>query len=254
MTECHVGQEGAALLKLGFAFMSSGLMTMGVAYAVRITLLRKVGFEATGWYQSAWTLGGLYVGFILQAMGADFYPRLTASANDNEQCNRLVNEQARVGLLLAGPGVLATLTGAPLVMSIFYSAKFAAGLGGLRWICLGAGLRVITWPMVFIVLAKGRQDILFLTDVAWTTVNLCLSWLCVSTLGLNGAGVAFFGAYIFHGLLVYPVVSRLSGFRWSLETKRTGLMFFSMVVVVFGGFYVLPLAAAGGIGATAASG
>ena len=51
---------------------------MGVAYVVRITVLRKVGIEATGLYQSAWTLGGLYVAFILQAMGADFYPRLTA--------------------------------------------------------------------------------------------------------------------------------------------------------------------------------
>ena len=51
--------ESAALLKLGFAFMSSGLMTMGVAYVVRITVLRKVGIEATGLYQSAWTLGGL---------------------------------------------------------------------------------------------------------------------------------------------------------------------------------------------------
>src|SRR5690348_9125671 len=103
----HVKQEAAPLLKLGIAFMASGLMTMGGAYAVRILVMRTLGFEATGLYQSAWTLGGLYVGFILQAMGADFYPRLTAVANDNAECNRLVNEQARVGLLLAGPGVIA---------------------------------------------------------------------------------------------------------------------------------------------------
>jgi enterobacterial common antigen flippase len=48
--------EAAALLKLGFAFMSSGLMTMGVAYLIRITVIREVGVEATGLYQSAWTL------------------------------------------------------------------------------------------------------------------------------------------------------------------------------------------------------
>ena len=70
----EVRQEVGALLKLGSAFMASGLMTMGVAYLVRIIIARKIGFDATGLYQSAWTLGGLYVGFILQAMGADFYP------------------------------------------------------------------------------------------------------------------------------------------------------------------------------------
>ncbi len=57
--------------------MASGFLMMGAAYAVRIIITRKVGLDAAGFYQSAWTLGGLYVGFILQAMGADFYPRLT---------------------------------------------------------------------------------------------------------------------------------------------------------------------------------
>jgi PST family polysaccharide transporter len=78
---------------LGFAFVSSGLMTMGVAYVVRTTVLRKVGLAATGLYQSAWRLGGLYVAFILQAMGADFYARLTACVANRQECNRLVNEQ-----------------------------------------------------------------------------------------------------------------------------------------------------------------
>ena len=48
-------------------------------------------------------------------MGADFYPRLTAVSKDNVACNRLVNEQARISLLLAGPGVIGTLTLAALV-------------------------------------------------------------------------------------------------------------------------------------------
>ena len=74
----QVGQEAAALLKLGFAFMASGLLMSGAAYAVRLIVVRKVGFDAAGLYQAAWGLGGLYLGFILQAMGADFYPRLTA--------------------------------------------------------------------------------------------------------------------------------------------------------------------------------
>src|SRR5206468_2750440 len=108
VTLAAIRQETSELLRLGFVFMSSSLMTTGAAYAVRIIILRKLGFEATGLYQSAWTLGGLYVAFILQAMGADFYPRLTASARDDATCNRLVNEQTLIGMLLAGPGVIAT--------------------------------------------------------------------------------------------------------------------------------------------------
>jgi enterobacterial common antigen flippase len=248
MSASRVGREAAALLKLGFAFMSSGLITMMVAYVIRITLLHKVGYAATGFYQSAWTLGGLYVAFILQAMAADFYPRLTASVNDNIACNRLVNEQAQIGLLLAGPGVIATLTFAPVVIALLYSSKFAPAVGILRWICLGATLQVITWPMGFIIMAKGRPGLLVFCELAWGIVSIGLAWICVTSFGLNGAGFAFFASYVFHGLIIYPIVRRLSGFRWSAENRQTGLLFLSLIAAVFSGFFLLPLMWASVIG------
>jgi PST family polysaccharide transporter len=253
VTPSQVRQEASALLKLGSAFMASGLMTMGVAYFVRILVLRKIGFEATGLYQAAWTLGGLYVGFILQAMGADFYPRLTASIQNHEECNRLVNEQTLVGLLLAGPGVLATLTFAPLVVALFYSAKFGDAVEVLRWICLGATLQVITWPMGFIIVAKGRQNLFFVSELAWTIVAISLAWFCVRvrSYGLNGAGMAFFGSYVFHWLLIYPIVRRLSGFRWAPANRKIGLFFGGLIFTVFGGLHLLPQSIAVTIGALA---
>ena len=236
----QVVAEISALLKLGVAFMISSLMTLGVAYTIRITVLHKVGIEATGLYQSAWTLGGMYVGFILQAMAADFYPRLTAHINDHPSCNRLVNEQARVGLLLAGPGVLATLTFAPVVIAVLYSSRFGASVPLLRWICLGATLQAITWPMGFIIVAKGRQMLFIFSEVTWAIVSLALTWVCVGRFGLNGAGIAFFLSYVFHGILVYPIARHLSGFRWSRENLGTGAIFLTVIAIVFCAFSFLP--------------
>jgi enterobacterial common antigen flippase len=248
MTTSQVGREAVELLKLGFAFMASGLMMMGSAYAVRIIILHKLGFDATGLYQSSWTLGGLYVGFILQAMGADFYPRLTASSTDNIACNRMVNEQAQIGLLLGGPGVIATLTFAPLVIALFYTAKFGPAVELLRWIALGVTLRVINSPIGYIILAKGKQAFFFWSELAWTIVNVGLTWVCVSSFGLKGAGIAFFASYVFHGLLIYQIVHRLSGFRWSPANKQMVLLFFSLIGVVFCGFYVMPFVFAVSVG------
>jgi PST family polysaccharide transporter len=212
-------------------------------------VLRDAGFEAAGLYQSAWALGGLYVGFILQAMGADFYPRLTAVSKNDGECNRLVNEQAQISLLLAGPGVIATLTFAPLVIALFYSAQFAPAVSLLRWICLGMMLRVVAWPMGFIVLAKGAQKIFFWTEVAATLVHVGLAWWLVKQFGLDGSGAAFFGLYIWHGILIYFVVRRLSGFRWSAVNRKLGRLFLPLTGIVFCSFYLFPfwLATAGGI-------
>jgi len=251
VTRTQVRHETAALLKLGFAFMASGVLTLGAAYAVRTMVLRVEGLEAAGYYHAAWTLGGLYVGFILQAMGADFYPRLTGVARDNVECNRLVNEQAQISLLLAGPGVIATLTFASMVITVFYSAEFSSAVEVLRWICLGTALQVITWPMGFIIVAKGAQKVFFLAELAWTVINVGFSWICVSSFGLIGAGIAFFASYVFHWLLIYPSVRRLSGFRWSAANSKIGLLFLSLIAAVFGGFYVLPTLLAIGIGTLA---
>jgi enterobacterial common antigen flippase len=240
VTLSQISREAMALLNLGVAFMASSLMVTGVGYTVRVILSKQVGFAATGMYQSAWTLGGLYVGFILQAMGADFYPRLSAVSRDNAECNRLVNEQALVGLLLAGPGVIATLTFAPLVIAVFYSARFGAAVGILRWVCLGTILQVITWPMGFIIVAKARQVIFIVCELAWSVVSLGLAWVFIGKYGLLGAGLSFFGSYVFHGFLIYVVTNKLSGFRWSSQNIRTGLLFMVLVSVVFGSVMVLP--------------
>ena len=247
----EVRREAWLLLRLGFAFMASGFMMMGAAYAVRAMILRIEGLDAAGLYQAAWTLGGIYVGMILQAMGTDFYPRLTNSIRDNQQSNRLVNEQAQVSLLLAGPGVIATLMLAPLLMIAFYSAKFAAATNVLQWICLGMALRVITWPMGFIIVARGEQTIFFLTELAWTVVNVGLSIVCLKHFGLEGAGIAFFGSYVFHGLMIYPIVRRLSGFRWSTENLKVGLLFVALIGTVFVSSILLPRIAATAVGSAA---
>jgi len=248
LTTPQVREEIAGLLKLGIAFMASGLLVPGVAYLVRVILLQSAGMAATGMYQSAWTLGGLYINFILQAMGADFYPRLSATANNNCECNRLVNEQALIGILLAAPGVIATLTFAPLVIAIFYSAKFTPAVEVLRWICLGTMLQVITWPMGFIIVAKARQDLFLLSEFAWAVVATGLAWVCIRNFGLNGAGIAFFGSYIFHWILVYPIVRWLSGFRWSEQNVRIGGVSLLLIAAAFTGFYALPSKAAIGLG------
>ena len=187
-------------------------------------------------------------------MAADFYPRLTAVAKDNAECNRLVNEQAEISFLLAAPGVMATMTFAPLVIALFYTAKFAAAVEPLRWICFGMALRIIAWPMGFIIVAKGLQSIFFWAEVAATVVHVGLAFVLVDYFGLTGAAMAFFGLYIWNGLLVYLIVRQLSGFRWSAANRRIGLWLLPVLGAVFCGFHWLPFWLATAVGTLAAIG
>jgi PST family polysaccharide transporter len=235
-----ITSEAASLIKLGLVFMTSAFLTLSTGYAVRTIVLGKVGLEAAGYYQAAWTLAGLYVGFVLQAMGAGFYPRLVGVARNDLECNRLVNEQARVNLLLGAPGVLGTLTLAPLIITLLYSDRFHLAVDVLRWTCLGMALRVSSWPMGFIIVAKGRQTLFFIAELAWSSVGLLLAWTCITEFGLVGAGIAFFGSYVFHWLMIYAMVRTVSGFRWSAANARASLLMSCLIAGVFAGFYALP--------------
>ena len=240
LSAIEISRETAALLKLGCIFMCSTVMGFGSAYVVRTIVLRQMGMEATGLYHAAWTLGGMYVGIILQAMGADFYPRLTADAKNTETCSRLVNEQTRAGLLLAGPGIVATIVFAPLVLVAFYGRAFGEAVGLLRWICLGVTMRLISWPMSFVFVARGEQRVFFTTDLAWTVVHIVLAWVGVKVLGSSGAGLAFFGSYIFHVILMYVLLRRMYGFRWSRDTYISGCVLLSSISLAFCAVQVLP--------------
>jgi len=226
-------REAALLLKLGLAFLASGLLMSGAAYAVRTFVLRTLGLEAAGMYQAAWTLGGLYVGFVLQALGTDFYPRLVGVAHDHDACNATVNEQAQASLLLAAPGIVATITFAQLVVHVFYSAAFGGAVELLRWMCLGMALRVITWPVGYIVVAKNRQVVFFALEAAWAIFNVAATWWCLRAFGLEGAGIAFMLSYVFHALIVYPTARRMTGFRWSGDNLRAGSYFVLTVAAAF---------------------
>jgi len=250
LTMHQAREEISSLLRLGVVFMTTGMMPLGAGYLVNIIMLRKFDLAAVGCYSAASTLGIQYVKFITDAMGADFYPRLTAVASDHQECNRLVNEQAEVGLLLAVPGVIATLTFAPLVIWLFYSSAFVPAVEILRWICLGMMLRVVSWPMGFILVAKGERKLFFLTELLANGLFVFLVWAGLTVFGLKGSGIAFFGLYVVYWTGIYFVVRRLSGFRWSRANLRLAAIFAPGIAAVFVSWYELPRIATVILGAT----
>ncbi len=236
----EIGEDVRRLITLGLVLTASGLMTAGATYLIRLLIVRQFGLEAVGLYQSSAALSLVYASFILQAMGTDFYPRLTSAVNDHTTCNRLVNEQAEIGLLLAVPGILATLTFAPLVIQVFYSPRFYPAVDILRWQILGILLRVASWPMGFILLAKELKKLFFWTEFAASGMHLGLVWLCMQAWGLTGAGVAFFGVYVAFWWIMFHIARRVTGFAWSPANVRLGLVFLPAVAVVFASVFLLP--------------
>jgi len=247
-TRAEIVAEAQVLLRGGLALMGSGLLTLGAAWAVRGVLVRHAGLEEAGLFQSAWALGGLLVGVVVQSMSADFYPRLVGVAQDNTAAARLVNEQMLVNLLVGGTGVLATMTLAPVALPLLYSRAFDGAQEALRWVCLGMALRVVTWPMGTLLVAKGAQARLLVADLVWafTWVGLALAW--VDTRGPAGAGMAFFAAYAVQAALLVPMIRAQARMRWTAANQRLGAGMAALIGSAFAAWQFLPVPWAVGVG------
>lgn len=241
-----------SLLRLGLAFMGAGLMTTASIYMVKVFIARRLGMDATGLYEASSALSNVYIGFILGAMGADFFPHLASVSQDDAASNRLINAQAQIGTLLALPAILATLALGPWLLRLLYSAEFNAAFDIFRWQALGTYLRLISWPLGFLIMARAKGSLYLLTEFISNLFFLSAAWLGLRFWGVAGAGVAFFALYLFYTFVMMFVGGRLSGFAWTSASLR---IFGWTLLAVAMGFAVslinwTPLAFGLGIGLT----
>lgn len=210
-------KEWKVMLKQGVPFMGAALLTVATQFMVRSLVTREFGLSASGHFQAAWSISMTYLGFVLGSMGADYYPRLTQSIGDQESAKKLVNEQMQAAILLAAPVLTAMIGFAPWVIEILYSSEFAQTVEILRWQVMGAVLKVICWPMGFIILAQGRSKIFLCSEFAWNAVYLSLIFGGFSTFGVAVTGLAFFWAYVVYFLILLVLSWKLLGFRIHLD-------------------------------------
>lgn len=216
--------EAKPLLSLGAAMMWSSVLTLALDLYTRTLIARTLGVDAAGIYQAAWALSGLFAGFVLGAMGTDFYPRLTAVIHDREAAIRAVNEQTEIGILLALPGLLVTLEFSKWVVWALYSTRFAPASDVLVWMVLGVFGRVLSWPMGYILLAAGSIRWFALTEALFLAIQAVLALSLVPRFGVVGAAYSFAVCYGLHVIGMAWVGYRLIGFRWSVAVLKMMLV------------------------------
>lgn len=229
----QLAAQWRTLARLGTAFMLAGLVVGAGQLVVRTLVQRELGPDALGHFQAAWIISMTYIGFVLQAMGTDYYPRLTAAIHDHAAVNRMVNQQTEVALLLAGPAFLAMLGLAPWIIELLYSSQFQDAAAVLRWQVLGDILKVASWPLGFIILAAGDGRTFMLTESAAMAVFVGLTWIGLPLLGIQATGTAFLGMYAFALPLLYWLARRRTAFVWERRVYMQLLVVIVLALVVF---------------------
>lgn len=246
-------REWSTLARLGFAFMVAGLAGTVGQLVVRVLVQRELGVDALGHFQAAWAISMTYIGFVLGAMGTDYYPRLVAVVGDPAAVNRLVNEQMEVALLLAAPVLLAMLGLAPWVIQALYSSQFNEAVEILRWQVLGDVLKIASWPLGYILVASGAGKTFMAVEWLAMGAFVVLTFVLLPVVGLLATGLSFFAMYVLLLAVVWGLARRATGFRFSSNSLclLVGIVAASGIVMAMAHYSSLGAAVACVVGAAA---
>jgi PST family polysaccharide transporter len=202
------------MAKLGAAFMLGGLATTATLLLVRGQITQELGLDAAGHFAAAWGITMTYVGFMLAAMGADYYPRLTEVIHDRVAAVRLMNDQAQLGLAIGGPVLLLLIGLAPWVITLLYSAEFGPSVTLLQWQTVGNVFKLASWAMSYAIVASGRSGFHIIAQLSFNIIYLSLVWLLLPVIGLLITAIAFVLGYLVYFFVVFLLAKRLTGFCW----------------------------------------
>lgn len=225
--------EWKMLLRLGFAFMLTSVVTQLVQLWVKSTVQSALGIEAVGLYQAAVSVSVQYIGFVLVAMGNDYYPRLAGVINNPVETNCLVNQQTEVALLLGGPFLIALMGFSPWVIEFLYSSDFKSASLVLQWHLLGDILKIASWPLGFIILAAGDGRTFFWSESVLRLLFGAFVYFTINTLNIESVGIGYFINYVFYLPLVYILARRRTLFGWSLKIKQIFAGFAALTGITF---------------------
>ena len=213
------------LVARGAPFMLVSMTVIGTAFAARGLVQQVLGAEALGLYTAATSIATTYLALVLVALSADYLPSLSAAIHRPAEAARLVAEQVEVVQLIVIPVALAVFAAAPLVMTWLFSAEFAAAAPILRWLAVADIIRVMVWPVGFVLLARGEGMRYFLVEASLQLVFLGLTFLVAREVGLSATA------------LVFPVMAVVTvSVIWRVVRRR-------MALPPFAGLLPLPVCA-----------
>ena len=145
---------------------------------------------------------------IFTAMSSDYIPRLSAISKDNEACEKIINSQIRLSILILFPLLLTLIGFVKLFVWILYSAEFYPMSGVICWGALGMLFKTFNWCYGCLLIPKRDSKVYFFLSVMSVCVYLGASIGFYDIWGLTGLGIAFWVSHSFDFFAVYVYISR----------------------------------------------
>lgn len=188
--------EGAGMIRLGLAFVVAAAVGSASEMIIRSFLNVEGELVDVGLYNVGYMITITYAGMVFSSMESDYFPRLSAVSGDIPATNETANKQMEVSLLLLSPLLVGMLMFLPLLVPLLFSSEFQPIVGMAQVSVLAMFFKVLTMPVAYITLARGRSMAFLFLETSYYIVLVVAIVLGYRSWGIYGAGVAIVIAHI----------------------------------------------------------
>lgn len=191
---------------LSFTAMSAvaAIVFPAVLITIRTLLVEHSGVELASYWEGYSRLSLFMSGLAISSISLYYLPKLV-QANPGEEMLRVVIWGVKFLFAIAFPAMLLIFLFGNDIIPLLYTSSFLETIFLLKWELLGTFLKLLSFTVSFIMIAKKLTTVFVLSEFISGLLFLGLSMLFIDLYGVVGASIAFAGTYFLYFLwaLIY---------------------------------------------------
>ena len=164
---------------------------------IREHLVQNLGREAAGYWEAMWRLSGAYLMLISTTLSVYYLPRLSELKTREDIRNEIIS-----GYRLILPATLVFSLSIYLLRDLviinLFSPEFQPMSVLFFWQLLGDTLKIASWLMGFILIAKAMLGTYIFSEIAFSIIFYVLIVYFSELFGLKGTAIAHASTYALH--------------------------------------------------------
>ena len=189
---------------LKYAIMSlASTVCLPISYMlVRSYLGAKLGWDAAGYWEAMSRLSSAYLMFVTTTLSVYYLPRLSELKTVSEIRLEVINGYKILLPVSIGCSILIYLFRQQIV-ELLFAERFSQMTMLFGWQMLGDTLKIISWLLSFIYVAKGYTRLYILSEVTFAFTFYFLVVLLENHVGLKAVSMAHAINYFFYLIFVF---------------------------------------------------
>lgn len=215
-----VVHEWGTVFRLGLVLMVAGVGVVLGHLWLRTEVARGFGPVNLGYFQAVWMISATYLGFVLTALGNEYFPRVAANIHNQSTLVQMINHQTEIVLLIGVPILLATYLFSSVMLYLLFSSDFIPAKDLLRLFVIGDLIKLIAFPLRYVVMSSGKGWVFVVSELLPIGLIIATVMLLGDDIGLAAAGWGYLLMQFATLCISLLFVIKSHGFFWDHASLR----------------------------------